>query len=1345
MTFASASADVIALNEQATTNDWIFPLGTNLLDGATATPGTASTHEGSSGAWSTLTDGLLGLPGENASSVTPNNGESVIFPLDTAAQPAGYDITSFDSYCAWGDSGRDNQDYTLEYSTVADPLTFIPIATVANHTGNPNNCTHTRLTDTSGYLATAVHSIRINFAGQENGYTGFREFILLADPAVVTTVNESNSTGTWTLPSGTNLLDGATANTPSVPAGANHGNGDITSSSWTTLTDGTVGTPAVQTQAVAPLNGTSVIFPLDTSVNFNGYNISSFDSYAAWGDSGRDNQDFAIRYSTVDDPTTFIPLAAVSNHTGNPLNATHTRIAPTSGFMATGVAAVQFLFNNQENGYVGYREFIMLGSAAPLADPLTWTGGSGSAGTADWVTTPDSNWAETDGGAPADYDSLAPLTFDSTGSNTDINIPAALTASSMGFANGDTVPYNFGGEAITVSNGLTVSGSGDVSFGGSLSVATGTVHAGSGSVAFNGPLQSNGLTVSGTGEVTLGVANPLSGTTSVGNGVLNAMDDGSLGTSALIVTGGSVNLSSAAPVVGSLAGTGGDIVLGNPLSPASTTLLVGDGNITTFAGDISEAAGDSGSLTKTGSGSLTLAGTNSYTGPTTVTTGGQLEISQPSALYNANTAAWTAANLIVQPDAVLAFNVGGAGEFTDSDIAALDTGGFAAGAIIGFNTGNGDFALDHALGGDISLVKNGVNTLTLTGGNTYSGSTRITRGVIEAANPAGASIPGDMVVGNASFDVFLNMAADHQFGAGSILSFNTGPGAPNGKVNLRGTAQTIAGLDSAPTNKVALIQNDEIGQPGYTTNPGPASLTIDAAGDHSFYGIIRNQDGDPLSLVKNGPGTQELLNSAAQGYGYSGPTTINDGTLRLNFNGGNSGFASDITVNSPATFEIDGTFSFNRVISGDGTVVKTGSGAVVLNNGSNSYAGGTVVNDGILGLHATQGTLGEGTGPGQTCVAGEMIPSNVITVNAPGVLSLDFIAPLGNSGMLPQFAPSVVINDAATLSGGTNTVAFVPNLTLDGGIVQIADGATHGGFNTNLAFVGTVAVGGVSEFPSFIFTTGVGTNANASLGSVGLPGTVFDVADVTGDSGVDLDVSAVLRDVLGFASPLTKTGPGTMWLELGNSYTGTTTVEEGELRLEVASLADGANVVIAAAGTLDLAHGEEDTIRGLILDGVQVAAGTYGSTTNATPGIIQTPRITGDGLLVVTVDPPVDFETWALVIPDAGARDREDDADGDGFTNLEEFIFGTSAVDADGSLTSMEASGGDLIVRWNQRIDAGTYELQESNTMESWPVSLVVPVEDADQTGVPEGYVRMQATFTTGAGKDFIRIEGAEF
>jgi len=1353
---STAWAAPLVFNENSTVNTWVTPSGTNLLAAATPTPATPTSNYGSSSSWSTLTNGSLGSPAPGANIpyttqmntvVMPNNGDTVVFALDlSGAHSTGYNITSVDSYGLWNDAGRDDQTYTISYSTVANPAAFTVLATVNNHTANPGNgskSTHTNIVDSSGILAMNVAKVQITFGpGQENNNTGFSEFIVRDVPSNVAILNENRADLGWTLPAGSNLLHAASVSsgTPTSSHGAT-----TTSATWSTLTDGQLGTIAGNLSAcVSPNDGLSVIFPLDLSVNVKGYDLNSLDFYSAWADTGRDNMDFTVTYSTWDNPTVFLPLSTVVNHgpaSGN--SATHTQLTPVSGFLASGVAAVKVYFNGQENGWVGYREFIALGQASPLTTPITWTGNSGTGGNASWITTADSNWT------PGNFDPTSPLNFTATGNNRIINIPTALTASSMTFTNSNTTPYVFSGGAITLSNGITSStGNGVATFNGVVNATTGVTLTGGGSLVFNNDLQSPGLILSGSGSISLNADNDaslFSGTASVSNGVLNIGDDSAMIAAALSMTGGTANFTTASPYLKSLSGTAGTVVLSNTELTVGVDSVVGQ--TPSFAGNISQAASTTGGITKMGTSTLTLSGTNTYTGPTEVGEG-LLQFSKEVSLYGGTISSWTSSNIVVDSGATLAFNVGSTGEFTDGDLIALDTGGFASGSTLGLTT-TAIFTLSRSLSGDIGVFKNGSSTLTLSGTNSYTGVTNIVAGTVRAANPTGVSLPGDVSMGDTTKDAFLSMMANNQFGPNSVLHLVDGNfNGSQTKVQLRGTQQRIIGLDSPRSSRISIIQNEDTTVPDYVANPslGTATLTIDtpASSSYSYFGIIRNQDGPALSVVKNGLGTQEFINDGIQGFGYTGPTLVNAGTLKLTFGGPNTGFSSDITIASGATLQFGSTtnYTFGRTISGDGRVVVTSPNFVILNSGTNSWTGGTTVDGGVLALTPLTAT-GAGNGPGQTCSAGAMIPTNVLNLINNSLMTTDNTGPLGQASVVPAWAPTVIVHEGSKINGGTNSVVFIANLTLDGGKIEISSGATTGGYNTNLCFVGTVIVGGTSTVPAQIVTTGTGATANASLGSSALVGTTFQVADVTGDSTEDLVVSSILQDVHGVASPLTKTGPGTMSASGANTYTGSTTVSGGVLSITTPYLADGAGVSIASGATLDLAFSGTDTINSLTVNGTLMAAGTYGSMANTTPGIIHTASITGTGLLLATTGAVSDpYVAWASVIPNAGDRDPSSDPDHDGFNNRLEYLFGGSPIGATGSLTSLLSGPSGVTLRWAQRA-SGSYVLQESSDLSTWTTSLVVPTTAADQTNLYSAdYTRMEATIPLSAPKKFVRIKG---
>jgi hypothetical protein len=156
---------------------------------------------------SLLTDGLLGTPGapSGVASVAPLGGTSITFTLDTATNPLGYDITSLVTTASW-DTGRDGQEYTVSYSTVAAPATFTTLFTIAQYQSpqaefNPAT-TSVTLTENagSGLLATGVAAVRLTFTNFENSGTAYREIDLIGAPVGAATVPEPSALALFALP-----------------------------------------------------------------------------------------------------------------------------------------------------------------------------------------------------------------------------------------------------------------------------------------------------------------------------------------------------------------------------------------------------------------------------------------------------------------------------------------------------------------------------------------------------------------------------------------------------------------------------------------------------------------------------------------------------------------------------------------------------------------------------------------------------------------------------------------------------------------------------------------------------------------------------------------------------------------------------------------------------------------------------------------------------------------------------------------------------------------------------------------------------------------------------------------
>ena len=357
---------------------------------------------------------------------TPGAGNYVIYTLGANAN--GYDVTNILIAGGWNDNGRDSQFYTVSYSTVANPTLFFPLASMANNlsTGNTNGggngeavpsgsgiptTVRTTFTPATGVLASNVYAIQVDFSvptGVPNGYSGYSEISVFGSPSVgapaigpVITTGHEETNNIWTV------------ETPNLIANqlpSSYGTGLFTDEGCnvTNLTDGQIGF-GYQYGASCGDDGTAVPWLIFSTAN--GWNLTNIVVYSLWHDYGRDGQFYNVSYSTLADPTTFIPLASVSYnpfvpHDGR-ASGNRVQISPAPGqnLLATNVAAVKFDFTPQgiqDFGWTGYSEIVLQGTNLPSAivtPPvlgavtvaggnliLTGTGGTPGAGYT-WLTT----------------------------------------------------------------------------------------------------------------------------------------------------------------------------------------------------------------------------------------------------------------------------------------------------------------------------------------------------------------------------------------------------------------------------------------------------------------------------------------------------------------------------------------------------------------------------------------------------------------------------------------------------------------------------------------------------------------------------------------------------------------------------------------------------------------------------------------------------------------------------------------------------------------------------------------------------------------------------------------------
>ncbi len=533
----------------------------------------------------------------------------------------------------------------------------------------------------------------------------------------------------------------------------------------------------------------------------------------------------------------------------------------------------------------------------------------------------------------------------------------ALFAS--GFASGTAISLNGSRTVDTLlissatdfslnNNTLTLS-SGDIT----RSAATGTTTLNCGIILGNsavwsivGNLVANGiisgaenLTKTGSGILTLTAANTYSGTTTISDGVLNIRHSAALGNS-------------------------------------SGDTIINDGGELQLQGGIAVASGESLSITGIGAGGpgsaalRNISGNNTWAGNITLQNDtGPVRISSDSGILT----------------------LGRIGE-SGSRNKALTFGGAGDVAVTGIISGGGR---------DISLIKEGAGTLTLSAANTYTGTTTVLDGILKLTNTT--AIPG-------------------------------GIGASGGQANLI--------LDGGI---LGLAANDF--QRGVGTSSAQVQFT--GSGGFAAYSADRNVNlggsGSPSSVMW---GSGYFLSSGSSlilGAADADKTVTFQNLVALN------GAVRTVQVNNGSA-AVDAVLS--GALSGTGLsgLVKTGSGTLAL-TATNTYAGATSISGGKITV-TTTGSLNATSG---ISITGGEFDYNSATALSKSVTFSGTGGTLGGSGTI---TPAVTVTSGNTYSAGASgdpgTQTLTGGLTLNpGSIFQWDLDATSGADPGTVANSGT--------------------------------------------------------------------------------------------------------------------------------------------------------------------------------------------------------------------------------------------------------------------------------------------------
>jgi autotransporter-associated beta strand protein len=736
-----------------------------------------------------------------------------------------------------------------------------------------------------------------------------------------------------------------------------------------------------------------------------------------------------------------------------------------------------------------------------------------------------------------------------------------LTAGSVTGGNG--VGYGYGGAGLMLSSGGTVTNSGSIvggagtsSGGASPGAAVGGDGAGG---APGGDRNLAGGGVGGAGIVGADLTVINSGTITGGNGANGSQAN------AITFTGGSNALELQA----------GSIISGNVVGTGADTLRLGGSTNANFdVSKIGAAAQYRGfnAFEKSGASTWTLTGSTTAVTPWTLKQG-ILSISSDANLgatsgaltFNGGTLQVTGATF--RSTARNIFWGAGGGGFDIADISNI-------------------FTVAQDLTGNGALSKTGAGTLRLSGANSYSGGTTISRGVLAALTTGALGTGAVSVAGSAGSDAELRFAGSASAGslaisvapgAESLLTFRNSASAGGATITGRGD---IYFYDTASAGNATIDVNRGLSFNGSST-AGASGITINGSGRLEFHST---SSAGSSTITNNhfvnflGDNTADgatIINNASGGVNISGLTSGGIGIGSLSGNGGVNLGAKTLTL---------GGLGANDTIGGiiqdggsGGRLVKAGSGTLTL-SGANTYTGGTTIAGGTLRVE-NNAALGTGA--------------------------------VTTTGSVLDYADGITLANPIVIDSNTTQLQVLAGIATQAGVISELNGPRPlekiGAGALTLSSVNTYTGGTtVSQGILSANVTGALGTGPVTINPTVAAGVIFAASASAGSLSINL---ANARSVLGFidhasAGDATIISSGSVGFAQNSSADHATLINNTGGRVDISGLTSGGMSIGSLSGggavslgsnTLTLGDlGTNDTIGGVIQDGGGLSGGAGG-------------------------------------------------------------------------------------------------------------------------------------------------------
>lgn len=651
-----------------------------------------------------------------------------------------------------------------------------------------------------------------------------------------------------------------------------------------------------------------------------------------------------------------------------------------------------------------------------------------------------------------------------------------------------------------------------------------------------GPLQ---ITKGGTGIFTLSGNNSFTANISISAGYIRATNPNSLGS-----TSGSTNTTTGAGLI-----IDGGITIYEPLSlsgsgPNATGCVRSVNGTNTLAGDITST----GSISMSADVGAGLIITSSFT-------------------------SGSVGNLtLIASDVTSSVSV--SCPFSRTNTITLD--------------GAGEGVYSGVVGGAALVTKNGTGTWTLSGNNSYSGATTVTKGVLKAG------------------------IANNAFGANSAVTLSNSISASDAILDLNNFNQSVGSIYCSNNGTISL----GTGNLTFGTNNTTTS---------SFTGIITGSG----NIIKVGTGSAKLSGAST----FTGTTTISAGTLNIGSNApanspgalGNSdadiilGDANTAINNSSPTLSIvSSSITIGRKIviadfSSSGTYSLTSSAT------NNNFSGQITLNQPltISGGSTSQtllisGSIVSGNSTEKNIIFSATNASCIISVSASisessGVLNLvsqstGGLVLSGNNSfsgtvsILSGYLSAQSNNALGSTSNGTN-ISDGAELRLQGNIIIPSEPLQISG--SGLSTTGAIRnTSGANSFNGPIVLNG-NARINADAGTLTIPvassitGLNFDLTIGGASTANGIICNGLISIGVG---NIYKDGAGTLTIGQAPSMTGNMTVSAGVLK-SGASLSFPSKMIISG-GKFDC-NTFNSSVYSLTLGSTLQLANSYGSTSSA--------------------------------------------------------------------------------------------------------------------------------------------------